>query len=172
MRAVTVEPGHKDSVGVTEVPEPPAADGSVLVETEAIGICGTDVEIIGGDYGTAPPGDRRLIIGHESLGRVIEAPVDSGLEEGDPVVGIVRTPDPVPCPACAIGQWDMCMNGQFAERGINGRHGFASERFRIFPEHVIKVDPSLGDLAVLLEPTTVVAKAWDHIEQIGRRAEL
>jgi threonine dehydrogenase-like Zn-dependent dehydrogenase len=29
----------------------------------------------------------------------------------------------------------------------------------------------LGDLGVLLEPTTVVAKAWDHIERIGRRAE-
>jgi threonine dehydrogenase-like Zn-dependent dehydrogenase len=32
------------------------------------------------------------------------------------------------------------------------------------------VDPALGNLAVLLEPTTVVAKAWDHIERIGARA--
>ncbi len=30
--------------------------------------------------------------------------------------------------------------------------------------------PALGILGVLLEPTTVVAKAWDHIEKIGRRA--
>ena len=32
------------------------------------------------------------------------------------------------------------------------------------------VDPALGILGVLLEPATVVAKAWDHIEKIGARA--
>ena len=31
------------------------------------------------------------------------------------------------------------------------------------------LDPALGDNAVLLEPTSVVAKAWDQIERIGRR---
>jgi len=64
----------------------------------------------------------------------------------------------------------MCRNGQYTERGIKGRDGYASEMFRIHPEHVVKVDPALGDLGVLLEPATVVAKAWDHIERIGRRA--
>jgi threonine dehydrogenase-like Zn-dependent dehydrogenase len=64
----------------------------------------------------------------------------------------------------------MCTNGRFTERGIKERHGFASERFRTHPEHVVKIDPALGDLGVLLEPTSVVAKAWEHIERIGRRA--
>jgi threonine dehydrogenase-like Zn-dependent dehydrogenase len=64
----------------------------------------------------------------------------------------------------------MCMNGRYTERGIMGRHGYASERYRIHPEHLVTVDPALGILAVLLEPATVVAKAWDHIEKIGRRA--
>jgi threonine dehydrogenase-like Zn-dependent dehydrogenase len=68
MRAVTVIPGQQGSVELTHMPEPPQADGSVLVETQAIGICGTDLEIINGDYGWAPPGEERLIIGHESLG--------------------------------------------------------------------------------------------------------
>jgi glucose 1-dehydrogenase len=170
MRAITVVPQHKDSVGLTDVPEPPEADGPLLVETRAVGVCGTDLEIINGEYGLAPPGADRLVIGHESLGRVIEAPAGSGLNRGDLVVGIVRRRDPVPCPQCAAGDWDMCTNGRYTERGIKGRHGFASERFRTHPEHVVQVDPSLGDLAVLLEPTTVVAKAWDHIERIGRRA--
>jgi threonine dehydrogenase-like Zn-dependent dehydrogenase len=168
---VTVVPLQKDSVDLTELPEPPLDDGPVLVETLAIGVCGTDLEIISGAYGWAPPGETRLAIGHESLGRVVEAPGDSGLEAGDLVVGIVRRPDPVPCPNCAVGEWDMCRNGQYTERGIKQRHGYASERYRIRPEYAVKVDPGLGQLGVLLEPTTVVAKAWDHIERIGRRAQ-
>jgi glucose 1-dehydrogenase len=69
-----------------------------------------------------------------------------------------------------VGHWDMCVNGRYTERGIMGRHGYASERYRIHPEYLVAIDPGLGVLGVLLEPTTVVAKAWDHIEKIGRRA--
>jgi threonine dehydrogenase-like Zn-dependent dehydrogenase len=111
-----------------------------------------------------------LVLGHESLGRVLEAPADCGLAAGDLVVGIVRRPDPEPCPACAAGQWDMCLNGNYTERGIHRLHGYASERYRIEPRFVVKIDPALGDLGVLLEPTTVVAKAWDHVDRIGGRA--
>ena len=170
MRAITVLPGQEGSVALTEMPEPPAEDGPILVETLAVGVCGTDLEIINGDYGAAPPGQERLVLGHESLGRVIEAAAGSGFSEGDLVVGIVRRPDPVPCPACAAGDWDMCTNGRYTERGIKARHGYASERYRIHPEYLVAVDPALGTLGVLLEPATVVAKAWDHIEKIGRRA--
>src|SRR5271165_2629715 len=170
MLAVTVVPGPQDSVELTEMPEPAEADGPVVVGTEAIGICGTDLEIINGEYGAAPPGSERLILGHESLGRVIEAPPGSGVEPGDLVVGIVRRRDPVPCRACAAGDWDMCTNGRYTERGIKGRHGFASERFRSHPEHLVKVSAELGDLGVLRQPTSVGANAWEHIEVIGRRA--
>jgi len=170
MRAVTVVPLQKDSVELSVMPEPPPEDGPVLVETLAVGVCGTDLEIINGDYGWAPPGQERLVLGHESLGRVAEAPADSGLAPGDLVVGIVRRADPVPCASCAVGEWDMCRNGRYTERGIKERHGYASERYRIHPEHVVRIDPGLGNLGVLLEPATVVAKAWDHIERIGRRA--
>jgi threonine dehydrogenase-like Zn-dependent dehydrogenase len=168
MRAIL--PGQQGSVALTDVPEPPEEDGPILVETLAVGICGTDLEIINGDYGSAPPGQERLILGHESLGRVIEAAPGSGFGAGDLVVGIVRRPDPVPCPACASGDWDMCTNGRYTERGIKARHGYASERYRIRPEYLVAVDPALGTLGVLLEPATVVAKAWDHVEKIGRRA--
>jgi threonine dehydrogenase-like Zn-dependent dehydrogenase len=64
----------------------------------------------------------------------------------------------------------MCRNGKYTERGIKERHGYASERYRIHPEHAVAVDPGLEHLGVLLEPTTIVAKAWDHIERIGHRA--
>jgi threonine dehydrogenase-like Zn-dependent dehydrogenase len=169
LRAVTVVPKVAGSARLDEVPEPAAELGSVLVEALAVGVCGTDVEIAGGLYGWAPPGSDRLILGHESLGRVVD-PGPSSFAVGDHVVGIVRRPDPVPCANCAVGEWDMCSNGRYTERGIKEVHGFMSERWRIEPEYAVRVDKSLGLLGVLLEPTTVVVKAWEHIAAIGHRS--
>jgi threonine dehydrogenase-like Zn-dependent dehydrogenase len=168
MKAVTVAPGTAGSVRLEDVPEPDAALGSVVVEALAAGICGTDAEIASGSYGWPPPGRDRLILGHESLGRVID-PGPSGFGVGDHVVGIVRRPDPVPCPNCAVGEWDMCSNAGYTERGIKQADGFMAERWRIEPDYAVRVDKGLGYLGVLLEPTTVVVKAWEHIAAIGRR---
>ena len=110
------------------------------------------------------------MIGHESVGEVLEAPPDSGLAPGDVVVGVVRRPDPVPCGNCAVGEFDMCRNGRYVEHGIKGLHGFARERWRADPDALVAVDPAVGEAAVLLEPTSVVAKAWEHVERIGGRA--
>jgi threonine dehydrogenase-like Zn-dependent dehydrogenase len=170
MRALTVIPGWAGSVGLTDVPEPPESDGPVLVQTLAVGVCGTDLEIVSGHYGWPPPGRERLVLGHESLGKVLDAPAGSGLAKGDLVVGIVRRPDPVPCPNCTVGEWDTCRNGQYTERGIKERDGYCSERYRIHPQYAVKVAPHLGHLGVLLEPASVLAKAWEHTERIGQRA--
>ena len=152
------------------MPEPDESAGSILVEAVAVGICGTDVEIASGAYGWAPPGRERLVLGHESLGRVVNPGPSGGLRPGDLVVGIVRRPDPVPCPNCAVGEWDMCRNGQYTERGIKQIDGFMSERWRIEPGYFTKVDASLGLLGVLLEPATVVAKAWELVGAMRARA--
>ena len=172
MRAITLLPGTPDSARLEEVPDPGPEEGSVLVDGVALGICGTDNEIVGGEYGEAPPGAERLVLGHESLGRVIDAPAESGLEPGDLVVGIVRRPDPEPCPSCAAGEWDFCRNGGYTERGIKALHGYGSERWRIEPEFAVKLDPALGLLGVLMEPTSVVAKAWEQIDRILERATI
>jgi threonine dehydrogenase-like Zn-dependent dehydrogenase len=170
MKAITVQPHVPGSSRFEDVPESGPRDGSVLVEAIAVGVCGTDVEIVEGKYGWAPPGRTRLVLGHESLGRVIDPGPASAFREGDLVVGIVRRPDPLPCPNCAIGEWDMCRNGQYTERGIKEIDGFMSQRWRIEPDYAMKVDASLGLLGVLLEPMTVVTKAWEQVLAIGRRA--
>jgi threonine dehydrogenase-like Zn-dependent dehydrogenase len=170
MKAITVEPKKAGTARFEEVPEPDAREGSVLVEAIAVGVCGTDVEIVEGKYGWAPPGAARLVLGHESLGRVLDPGQSGGLKKGDLVVGIVRRPDLVPCPNCAVGEWDMCRNGQYTERGIKEIHGYMSERWRIEPEYAMKVDPSLGLLGVLLEPTTVITKALEQVLAVGQRA--
>lgn len=170
MRGLIVEAGRPDSARyVDDLPEPDESEGQVLVQALAVGVCGTDREIVAAEYGTAPGPDNRLVIGHESLGRVISD--DSGRwQPGDLVAGIVRRPDPVPCVNCLVGEWDMCRNGQYVECGIKERHGFARERWRVEPDFAVGLDASLLDVGMLLEPTSVVAKAWEHIERIGLRA--
>ena len=171
MLALTLEPGRKGTAELAKVPEPDPSEGAVLCRTIAVGVDGTDAEIVDGLYGEAPPGRDRLILGHESLGRVLEAPAGSGVAEGDLVVAFVRRPDPQPCEPCAAGEWDMCRNGRYTEHGIKGVDGFLAERFRIEADRLVRPDASLARLAVLTEPTSVVAKAWEHAERVGRRTE-
>ena len=102
---------------------PPARCSSTAL---ALGICGTDGEIVRGEYGWAPPGAERLVLGHESLGRVREAPAGSGFAAGDLVVGIVRRPDAVPCGPCAAGEWDFC-----AQRRVHRARDQAAARLRL-----------------------------------------
>ncbi len=170
MRAMTVVPGRPDSATVSEVEQPPTTDGDVLVEGLLAGICGTDGEVVYDGYGEPPAGAERIVLCHESLGRVLEAPADSGLTSGDLVAGIVRRPDPVPCPCCARDEWDFCRNGRYSERGIKGLHGYGAQTWRVDPKFAVRVDAGLGDLGVLVEPASVVAKAWEQIERIGGRA--
>ncbi|MES0834197.1 glucose 1-dehydrogenase [Nocardiopsis tropica] len=170
MRALMVTPMTAGSVTVDEVAPPVPEEGELLVDGVALGICGTDKEIVDGEYGTAPPGHDRLVLGHESLGRVREAPPGSGFAPGDLVVGIVRRPDPVPCGPCAHGEFDMCRNGGFTERGIKEIHGYGSEQWTVPADYAVRLDPALEEVGVLMEPTTIVAKAWEHVESIGRRA--
>jgi threonine dehydrogenase-like Zn-dependent dehydrogenase len=170
VNAITVEPGKPGTARLEQVPDPDARDGAALVEAIAVGVCGTDVEIVEGKYGWPAPGKTRLVLGHESLGRVVDPGPSASLKPGDLIAGIVRRPDPLPCPSCAVGEWDMCRNGQYTERGIKQIDGFMSERWRIEPEFAVKIDPALGLLGVLLEPTTVITKAWEQVSAVGNRA--
>ncbi|MET9022677.1 glucose 1-dehydrogenase [Actinopolymorpha sp. NPDC004070] len=175
MRALTVQPGatgkgNSIPVSVEELPDPSPGDGELLVRGLGIGICGTDREIIGGHYGWAPPGASRLVLGHESLGRVLSAPAGSAFAEGDLVAGVVRRPDPVPCGACARGEFDMCRNGEYTERGIKELDGYASELWTVETDYAVRVDARLESVGNLVEPTSVVAKAWDQVDRVGARS--
>jgi glucose 1-dehydrogenase len=170
MRALACRPGVRDSVELISGPAPEPGPGDLVVDAIAVGICGTDREIAAGEYGLLPPGRDRLILGHESLGRVRHAPEGTGFRPGDLVVGIVRRPDPEPCGACAHGEFDMCRNGRYTERGIWGQDGYAATTWTVAADYAVAIDPELADAGVLLEPASVVAKAWEQIERIGARA--
>lgn len=170
MYALTVQPGKSNSLAVTELDDPSPGPAELLVKGLAVGVCGTDKEIARGEYGWAPPGRDRLVLGHESLGRVEQAPAGSAFAQGDLVVGVVRRPDPAPCGACAHGQFDMCRNGGYTERGIKQIDGYCSELWCVETAYAVKLDPQLEHVGMLMEPTTVVAKAWEQVQAVGDRA--
>jgi glucose 1-dehydrogenase len=170
IRALTIIPFENGSVEITELPEPKRREGELLIEGISVGICGTDRDLASGVYGWEMSDGGRLVLGHESLGRVIEADDHSGFKAGDLVVGVVRRADPLPCLACAHGEPDMCSNGNYIEHGIKGLHGFGATRWKVPIAEAVRVAPSLEDVGILLEPTSVVAKAWENVDLVGRRA--
>ena len=169
MKAVTAVPGDPASLRLEEIAEPEPGADDLLVAVLMAGICGTDHEILQGDIGYPAPGRDRLVLGHEALGQVVTAPHGSDFATGDLVAPIVRRPDPVPCANCAVGEWDMCRNGRFTEAGIRGLDGYTAQELSLPAEFAVKVSPDLGYLGVLVEPASVVAKAWEHILHIGSR---
>src|SRR5215217_6245097 len=162
MLAMTGIPGQPDSADLTELPDPQPPEGELLVEPLYLGVCGTDREIIEGGHGEPPPGHERLVLGHELLGRVHDS--------GELVAAIVRRPDPVPCACCAKGEWDMCRNGRYTERGIKALDGYGAELVTIEEDFAIPVPDDLGNLGVLTEPSSILAKAWEQIDRIATRA--
>jgi threonine dehydrogenase-like Zn-dependent dehydrogenase len=165
MRAVAVFPGPR-VVKVIEQEAPRIAEpDQVMLRMLDIGICGTDKEICSFEYGTPPPGDDHLVIGHESLAEVVE--VGSAVERlraGDLVVSTVRRPCPHPgCLACRSGHQDYCYTGDFSERGIKEAHGYMAEYVVDRERYMNLVPPGLREIAVLAEPLTIAEKALAQI---------
>ena len=46
MKAITVIPKQPGTAQLEDIPEPDIGEGSVLVEAIAVGVCGTDTEIV------------------------------------------------------------------------------------------------------------------------------
>jgi glucose 1-dehydrogenase len=170
MKALAVTPGKPHSLHVrSDVPDATAAGASALVRVVEAGVCGTDFEIDEGLYGRAPQGSEYLVLGHENLGVVETAPAGSGLSNGDLVVATVRRPCPEACPPCSANQNDMCVTGNYLERGIVGLHGFMSERYSEDPQYLVRLPGHLRRFGVLLEPLSVVEKGLEQAYRIQER---
>src|SRR5260370_16140468 len=171
MKAVAV---FHDSKQISIVDhEPPALSSPTQARLRMleVGICGTDREICRFDYGIPPAGQDHLIIGHESLGEVVEVgSFVSRVKKGDLVVTMVRRPCPHEgCVACRAGRQDFCYTGDFTERGINGAHGFMTEFVVDDEQYMNVVPPALREIGVLVEPLTIAEKALIQLTQIQQR---
>jgi threonine dehydrogenase-like Zn-dependent dehydrogenase len=171
MKAVAVFPNTRE-LKLIECEEPRLTRPTeVKLRMLEVGICGTDKEICAFAYGTPPPGSDHLILGHESLGEVVEVGADAqGISVGDLVVTVVRRPCPHDdCRPCRFGRADFCRTGDFTERGIVGAHGFMAEYVVDDARYMNVVSPALREVAVLVEPLTIAAKALFQIRRIESR---
>jgi threonine dehydrogenase-like Zn-dependent dehydrogenase len=171
MRAVAVVPGARE-VRLVEKPLPTLASPTdVKLRILEVGVCGTDREVCAFEYGTPPQGSDHLVIGHESLGEVVEVgPKVSGVRVGDLVVPMVRRPCPHDyCRPCQAGRQDFCVTGDIRERGIKEAHGFMTE-FVVDEERFMNVVPKdLRPVAVLVEPLTIAEKALLQLFELQHR---
>ncbi|NEW07609.1 glucose 1-dehydrogenase [Paenibacillus sp. SYP-B3998] len=142
----------------------------VLVRVLAVGLDGTDREILQEKYGTPAEGEDDLTTGHESLGVVTEAGADSGFQVGDLVTAIVRRPcKDQNCVNCRNGHADFCQTGKYVERGIKGAHGFLAEFYKEESRYLVQVPSSLLKLGMLVEPQSIVEKVWDQVQRVQQR---
>jgi threonine dehydrogenase-like Zn-dependent dehydrogenase len=173
MQAIAVIPGKPESMHLRDVPEPsldeiPEGRG-VLVQVLRVGVDGTDREINEARYGAPPPGDGYLILGHENFGRVLAVGpnVPPALRPGTLVVSTVRRPGSSLYDR--VGLQDLTTDDVYYERGINLRHGYLAERYVEEAEYVVPLPEALGEVGVLLEPTTVSEKGINQAYEIQRR---
>src|SRR5690348_4733217 len=172
MKAVSVFPGKPNSVHLADLNRPSIEDvpngRGVLVKVLRVGVDGTDKEINAAEYGAAPSGFDFLVIGHEGFGRVeAVGPNVTELKPGDYVVATVRRPGRSIYDL--IGTNDMTTDDTYYERGINLRHGYLTEYYVDDAEFIVKIPKGLKNVAVLLEPTTVVEKGITQAYEIQRR---
>jgi glucose 1-dehydrogenase len=175
MKAVAVRPGQANSIHLAELPKPSVHEmpngRGVLVQVLQVGVDGTDKEINAAEYGQSPPGYDFLVIGHECFGRVLEVgPNVTELIPGDYTVPTVRRPGGSLYDR--IGQYDMTLDDVYYERGINLRHGYLTELFVDDPEYLVKIPKGLKDVAVLLEPMSIIEKGIIQAHEAQRRMKV
>ena len=175
MKAVAVHPGKAGSAHLTDIDKPSVADipdgRGVLVRILRVGLDGTDREISAGEYGATPDGADMLVLGHEGLGIVEEVgPGVTEFKPGDHVVSRVRRAghslyDDIDTP-------DMTTDDEYYEHGISRVHGFLTEYYVEEPRYLIHIPDGLVDVAVLLEPTSIVEKGVLEAYEIQRRLKV
>jgi glucose 1-dehydrogenase len=171
MKAVAVFPATRE-IKLIDHPSPAVSSPTdVKLRMIEAGICGTDREIATFAYGTPPPGEDHLAIGHESLGEVVEVgSAVTRVKVGDLAVPMVRRPCPHPnCRACRAGHQDFCYTGDFTERGIKGAHGFMTSFVVDDERYMNPVPGELREVAVLTEPLTIAQKALRQVWQVQQR---
>ncbi len=176
MKAIAIRPGTPGSLHLRDVPRPsidevPGGRG-VRVGIIRAGLCGTDADLVGGEYGRAPEGADFLVLGHESLGRVVEVgPGAAGeIEIGRLVVVTIRRPGGSAYDR--IGRPDLSTDDIFIETGISRAHGFMTQEVVADARDLVPVPDGLESVAILTEPLSCVTKSLRQADQVQARLDL
>ena len=171
MKAIAVSPRMKQVQMINQSEPMILSATDVKLRMLEAGVCGTDREICAFEYGTPPKGSEQLVIGHESLGEVVEVGTQvTRVKIGDLVVPMVRRPCSHDyCAACRADRQDFCFTGDFYERGIKERHGFMAQYVVDDEKYMNVVPKEIRDVAVLVEPLTIAEKGLMQVWQIQER---
>jgi threonine dehydrogenase-like Zn-dependent dehydrogenase len=175
VKAIAVYPGKAGTAHMADVPEPRLEDvpggRGVLVRVIRVGLDGTDREIDAGEYGVAPAGSDVLVLGHESLG-VVEAVGAAVTEFGPDDLVVARVRRAGTSMYDDLDMPDLTTDDEYFEHGISRVHGFLTERYVEDPRYLIHIPRALADVAVLLEPTSIVEKGVAQAYEIQRRLKV
>ena len=142
-----------------QYPTPEPAKGEALVRVLQAGICATDLQLVRGYMGF------HGVPGHEFVGIVEEAPVETGLM-GQRVVGEINAACQV-CSTCQAGRRTHCPSR--TTLGIDRRDGAFADFLRLPTENLYPLpDEITNDQAVFAEP---LAAACQILEQIPVEAQ-
>lgn len=151
---------------VEDVPEPEAGPGDVVVEVNAVGVCGSDLHTY--THGSfVQPGQ---IMGHEFTGHVVQVGAEvEGLAMGDRLTASPLVPCGE-CPRCAEGRYNLCA-AAWTQGLAYGRPGAFAERLLIprpVPgENVFPLGDEVSDEAgALVEPLAVAVHAVKLAEPV------
>lgn len=164
MKAIAIKPGTKNAF-ITERPEPViTAPDEVKLKILQVGICGTDREEVAGGRADAPPGTHELVIGHENFGKVVETgSAVTTVKAGDYAMFTVRRD----CEPCICGSHnDMCIKGDYTERGIKGQDGYQVAYAVDKERYLIPIPEKIKHIGVLAEPMSVSEKAINESVRI------
>ena len=172
MRALTVVPLQAGSAALVEMPDPVPGDGELLVEGSRSGVCGTDIEIVArrvrlGAAGRGAAGARARVARARAVGARRERTSRPATWSSAWCAGPTRCRA---APARAGRVRHVPATASTPSAGSRRCHGYGSTLWTVEADYAVRLDPSLETVGVLMEPTTIVAKAWDHIERIAARA--
>jgi L-iditol 2-dehydrogenase len=144
-------------ISVDDVNVPQLSSGDILVQMEACGICGSDLEKVFGHYGQPS-----MRLGHEPAGIVLDVGTDvTQFEKGDRVF----THHHVPCYDCHLcnhGNETMC--AKYYETNLSPcglSENYVVPAWNVSHGGVLKIsDNTSFEEAAMIEPLACCVRAW------------
>ena len=161
-----------DEFEVQKAPVPEPGHHEVLCEVHSVAICGTDKEIISGNFlKKGWPRGYPYTPGHEWSGVIVAAGEGSselGFEVGSRVTGTAHDGCGV-CRMCVIGRYNLCDNYGHEERGHHHYGHYSTGAMRQFHNTSIKSVFKIPDTMTLEQAALVDASsiALHAVKRVG-----
>ena len=162
MKSILLEEVGKTTI--KDIPKPVLNDNEVLVKTEYLGICGSDMHVFEGNHAFRKP---PVILGHEMSGIVVE--IGTGVTKinvGDRVTALPSTYCNE-CEHCKSGNTQQCLNRKVP--GTPNWIGSFVEFFNVHEDLLFRLPETLDiRIGVLAEPLSVTVRALSKIQPKDR----